>query len=291
VTYVGGKETYERLNTSNTNYTKDTVVPKGIRSFGEFGGLMRSVLGHEADAQLEWKAYAELDGQRVHVFEFKVTHENSMYKLTQESPFRTHKPAYSGQILAEIGTMHVRRINLRTAGISEKFPFQEATHEIDYSFQRLGGDSFLLPSKSLMQTRVGKRTIVRSEMEFSNYRKWASDSKIRFDVADPPQSLTASVLCEPTPRPPAVATPIGRTLLASHRRRALRQRIQAHGVAPFVHVRRIRDRHPNRIASRRSARGPRSSESCLQALRSLSTEPPLKARPRDGVLRDQPGFG
>jgi len=78
-----------------------------------------------------------------------------------------------------------RRITLLTSEIPEKFPFQEASHEIDYEFQRIAGVSFLLPGKSIMQTRIGKRRVVRSEMTFSNYRKWATDSKIRFEDVPP----------------------------------------------------------------------------------------------------------
>ena len=141
---------------------------------------MRSVLSGEAGAVVEWKGYAELDGQRMNVFEYRVPQEKSMYRLTQEVPFRVYKPAYSGQILAELETMNIRRIKIQTAAIPDKFSFQEATREIDYSFQRLGGVSYLLPLRSTMQTRIGKRTIVRSDMQFSNYRKWASESKLRF---------------------------------------------------------------------------------------------------------------
>lgn len=177
VTYVNGKESYDLLAGATS---KSSTTSRGVRSFGEFGGMMRSVLSEQAKATLRWKGIAERDGSRMHVFEYRVPHETSMYRLTQEDPYRVFKPSYSGEIYAEEDTLHVRRITLQTSEIPEKFPFQEATHEIDYEFQRIAGVSYLLPARSVMQTRIGKRRVVRSEMQFSNYRKWSTESTIRF---------------------------------------------------------------------------------------------------------------
>lgn len=175
LTYANGRESYDMLAGA-----RPAALSRGVRSFGEFGGMMRSVLSDQARADLRWKGITEHDGTRMHVFEYRVPHETSMYRLTQEDPYRVFKPSYSGEIFAEEDTLHVRRITLQTSEIPEKFPFQEATHEIDYEFQRIAGVSYLLPSHSVMQTRIGKRRVVRSEMQFSNYRKWSTESTIRF---------------------------------------------------------------------------------------------------------------
>jgi hypothetical protein len=186
VTYVNGRESYDLL--AGAAPGKSSATSRGVRSFGEFGGMMRSVLSEQAKAEIRWKGIAERDGARMHVFEYRVPHETSMYRLTQEDPYRVFKPSYSGEVFAEEETLHVRRITLQTSEIPEKFPFQEATHEIDYEFQRIAGVSYLLPSHSVMQTRIGKRRVVRSEMQFSNYRKWSTESTIRFGgTAEQPQ--------------------------------------------------------------------------------------------------------
>ncbi len=187
VTYVNGRESYDLL--AGATQATSSATSRGVRSFGEFGGMMRSVLSEQAKATLRWKGIVERDGARMHVFEYRVPHETSMYRLTQEDPYRVFKPSYTGEIFAEEETLHVRRITLQTSEIPGKFPFQEATHEIEYDFQRIAGVSYLLPSRSVMQTRIGKRRVVRSEMQFSNYRKWATESTIRFAGASeqPPQ--------------------------------------------------------------------------------------------------------
>lgn len=187
VTYVNGRESYDLL--AGATQATSSATSRGGRSFGEFGGMMRSVLSEQAKATLRWKGIVERDGARMHVFEYRVPHETSMYRLTQEDPYRVFKPSYSGEIFAEEETLHVRRITLQTSEIPGKFPFQEATHEIEYDFQRIAGVSYLLPSRSVMQTRIGKRRVVRSKMQFSNYRKWATESTIRFAGASeqPPQ--------------------------------------------------------------------------------------------------------
>ncbi len=185
ITYANGKESYDRLVQSN-GYNKASETSRGVRSFGEFGGMMRAMMSEQSKSTIRWKGYGQWNGQPMHVFEYRVPQASSLYRLAQEDPYRVFKPSYSGEILAEEDTLHVRRITLTTSEIPEKFPFQQATHEIDYEFQRIGGVSFLLPSHSVMQTRIGKRKVVRSDMQFSNYRKWSSDSYIKFNLGTKP---------------------------------------------------------------------------------------------------------
>jgi len=179
VTYYNGKESYELLY-EGTSFPADRPSFKGIRSFGEFGGLMQIVLGRKANAAMEWKGVVEIEGRKMHRFAYHVAQPNSGYTLTRNTPYQLYLPAYDGEVFAEEDSMLIRRITLRTSEIPESFPFQEATHEVDYDFQLLGGASHVLPVRAVMQTCVGKRQLARSEITFSHYRKWSGESKIQF---------------------------------------------------------------------------------------------------------------
>ncbi|MCX6613396.1 MAG: VWA domain-containing protein [Acidobacteria bacterium] len=181
VTYYNGKESYEDLS-------PEREATKSIRSFGEFGGMMRIVVGSKVNPAMEWRGYVEIDGRRLHRIGYSISKANSGYRMTRENPFEQYMPAYEGELFVEVDSLLIRRITLRTQAIPERFSFQDATHEIDYDFTRIGGQSYLLPVKSVMQTRVGKRKLVRSEINFSNYRKWSSDTKIQFDTQGEPAS-------------------------------------------------------------------------------------------------------
>ena len=184
VTYYNGKESYQDLIADGI-FPADRPTVKAIRSFGEFGGMMRIVVGPKADPRMEWLGFVEIDGMRLHRIGYRVEQKNSGYRMTREQPFEQYASAFEGELFVEAETLSIRRITLHTQGIPERFPFQDAAHEIDYDYTRIGGQSYLLPVKSVMQTRFGKRKLARSEMTFSGYRKWASESRIQFDTGAP----------------------------------------------------------------------------------------------------------
>ena len=183
VTYYNGKESYDVLY-EGTSYASDRPSAKGVRSFGEFGGLMQIVLGKKVHSQLVWKGLVEMEGRQLHHFTYRVEQSHSGYVLTKENPYQMFQPAYVGDLYAEVETLDIRRITLKTEEIPERFPFQEATHEVDYDFQLIAGVPHLLPVRAVMQTRVGKRKLARSEISFSHYRRWSSDAKVTFNAEE-----------------------------------------------------------------------------------------------------------
>jgi VWFA-related protein len=155
--------------------------PNVVTSNGEFGGLVRAIFDEDAKAKIRWKSFAMLNDERVHLLEYSVERPTSKFKLHWPQTGEVDFPAYRGFVFLEEDSLRLVRLTLETVGVREKFPLQQVTHEVDYSMIKLSGVEFLLPHKAIMQTRVGKRRLSRSEITFRDYAKWGSESKIVFD--------------------------------------------------------------------------------------------------------------
>jgi VWFA-related protein len=184
LSYVEGRENYDAVKSRADDTEKART--QGVSSRGELGGLFEAVLGAAAKASIRWKAWADLNGERVHVFDYRVERENSKYALTwsgrwQGRSYWRTDPAYEGQIFVDPETLHIRRITLQTGEVPANFPIQQSTHAIDYDWQRIGEADYLMPVHAVVETRVGQRRLVRNEIRFHDYRKWAATSAVSFE--------------------------------------------------------------------------------------------------------------
>ena len=91
------------------------------------------------------------------------------------------KPAFDGSIWIDQETHRVLRIEQRTSGMPNDFPTSKAESTVEYAFVKIEQKTYLLPSKSdNLGCARGSGACTRNSIEFRNYRKFTTESQIKF---------------------------------------------------------------------------------------------------------------
>ena len=111
------------------------------------------------------------------VFDVDVPAERSNFILTFN--MRQEVAAFHGRVFIDEDSGLVRRIVMQGAGLPKDFGLQSPTFSLEYGMVRIGSEDHLLPLRSVLQVRQGKK-VVRNETQFHNYRRFGADSEIKF---------------------------------------------------------------------------------------------------------------
>jgi VWFA-related protein len=149
----------------------------GALSEGEFGGVLKTVFDPKAHAEFQWKESAEVNGQPVQVFEYKVEKANSKYGVVGTNG-REIFPAFRGRVMIDASTHGVRRITL----VADDMPVEFTTHYssllVDYDYVAINQRDYLLPVAAEMRIVTGKHANSLNTIEFRDYRKFGSQARI-----------------------------------------------------------------------------------------------------------------
>jgi hypothetical protein len=195
LTYFENKEEKKVMMINGKYQDIDYDKLGGATSTGEFGSLLKEVFEPASNAKFAWERWATLRGRRMYVFSYRVPRAYSQWKLRYERVLED-TPGYRGLIYIDRDTGQVMRITLEAEDIPPSFPIQAATTKLDYDYQDISGNTFLLPLRSEMRMRSGK-TLVKNEVEFRMYRKFGADATITFDA--PIDALPTDLLEEKPP--------------------------------------------------------------------------------------------
>jgi hypothetical protein len=125
----------------------------------------------------------------MYVFNFKVNQAFSRYQIKDGESHLDVIAGYHGLVYADAETKSVMRILLQADSIPPEFPIQRASLDLNYDLARIGDRDFLLPLNSELRFSRGKY-LRWNETEFRLYRKFGTESNIKFD-AEPPDPVTA----------------------------------------------------------------------------------------------------
>jgi len=168
VAYSGGRERMRTISV-NGKPAKPGASPSGFNSSGEFGSSMTYIFAPDSHAQLEFHPPDE--------FEFHVARINSVFTIRSaglSSPVGFH------------GTLTVRqdgailKLHLETEAAPE-LSMGEATQEVEFADTTISGQHFMLASRAMALIRA-KKTLLRREMTFRDYRKYEADSTLNFSI-------------------------------------------------------------------------------------------------------------
>lgn len=190
LTYFQNKEEKKVIMVNNTYKDIDYEKLGGAISTGEFGSLLREVFEPHSHAQFTWSRWTTLRSKRNYVFAYRVSRAYSKWGLYYERSMED-KPGYQGEIFVDRETLQVMRVTMQATDITPSFPIQMASNKLDYDYEDLSGQKFLLPLRSEMRMRSGKM-LIKNEVEFRMYRKFGADANITFDTnldALPPDKL------------------------------------------------------------------------------------------------------
>lgn len=226
VSYNEGEERYKVYSVNGKIVDTDMggVGGGGARSTGEFAGLMRSIFEPRSEADFGWDHWATLRGRRMAVFNYFIDSGHSSYTISTGGEGEADQriiTAYKGLVYADANTGEIDRIKFIAVDIPRSFPVQEATEILDYDLTDISGQQFVLPMRALLLMKAGRQSD-KNEIEFRDYRKFGTDSIIKYDMdhidssAAPPPPLDPSKIDEqpatassapgqPTPTQPAKA--------------------------------------------------------------------------------------
>ena len=181
LSYFEKRESYKVVLLNGVFVNKDYEKVGGAKAFGEFGSMMRQIFQPATQARFEWDHWGFLRGKRVMAFKFHVRLDRSRFQLAVEESKQRVISAYHGLVEVEPDTHAVIRIAQEAENIPADFPMRESGNVLDYDYQKLSGQTFLLPLKSevIMKTAASAS---RLEEEFRLYRKYSADSDITFDA-------------------------------------------------------------------------------------------------------------
>ena len=204
LSYFEKKEHYVVVLMNNAIVNQDYEKVGGSKSFGEFGSMMREIFEPSTEARFAWDHWGQLRGKRVMAFQYHVRLDRSKYQLAVDEGKLRIVTAYHGLVEVEPDTHAVVRITADAENIPPDFPLKETTDVLDYDYQELSGQTFLLPMKStvVMKSMDG---ISRLEQEFRLYRKYSADST--FKPEEDPVAPLPDDKTKETKEPAAPATP------------------------------------------------------------------------------------
>ncbi|SPE31818.1 conserved exported hypothetical protein [Candidatus Sulfopaludibacter sp. SbA3] len=180
LTYFEQKEEYQlRMRNNSVVVNQDVKSAGGAQAFGDFGSMMRGVFEPATQAAFEWDSWRTLHSERVMAFKYRVAVERSRWHIISD-PDHDIIAGYHGWFDVDPATHAVMRIALVADSIPPDFPVRSASDTLDYSYQDLSGETFLLPSNAEIDMSMGNR-MTRNHKEFKIYRKYSADAVITYD--------------------------------------------------------------------------------------------------------------
>ena len=188
VAYVAGRDHFRVTRVNDKPFSGPLEQLGRDYAWGEFGGLMLEIMDPRRDAAFQWDRWEMLHGRRMAVFHYAVDLAHSHYSLRVPVADRpgakkeswTFPAAHHGFIYVDPQTGVIERSILYADGLDCASPLSAAGDVLDYGAIRIGGASFQLPTRAVAYGRA-QRTETREEIEYRDYRKFESNSTIKFD--------------------------------------------------------------------------------------------------------------
>jgi hypothetical protein len=182
VTYAQQKETYKLLQRNGHSTSQSYESVAGAISAGEFGSTLRWIFDPSSQTEFRWKGAS--GSPRRAVFEYRVSPENSRYKLV--SGISEIVAGYHGAVEIDPETAHVLHVAM-IADLPTNFPIRKSGAAVDYGAVRLDGADYLLPIHAQVDAadvphgEMGPQphiTDYRNFIDFRAYRKFTVDSRL-----------------------------------------------------------------------------------------------------------------
>lgn len=194
LSYSDTQESYKVVSVNNTPTTKSHWELGGTTSAGEFGSDMAVLFDPNTRTEFKWDSWTTWGGRRTHRIAYTVLQSDSSWNIEFEKTQRTIA-AYKGLIYVDRDLNMIMRITRESVGLAPDFPIQNVKQDTRYGFQKIGEreQEFLVPQESVITSKTG-RYMVKNETRFVLYRKFGTESVIKFDTAD-------DAAAEPPPAP------------------------------------------------------------------------------------------
>ncbi|MEO8096505.1 MAG: hypothetical protein ABI811_02305 [Acidobacteriota bacterium] len=179
--YKDGAEQYSDIKVGRDKTNKPMEEIDGLRSTGEFGGILAEILDLDTAADFARPTTDQLRNRRAWRYKFEVTRERSRWRIL--SPSQHYYTGYGGTIWIDFETSRVLRLEMQARSLPSGFPFDTVEMTVDYDFIRLdSAKQFLLPTEAEALNCIRNTSVcMRNATSFRNYVKFAADSDIKFE--------------------------------------------------------------------------------------------------------------
>jgi hypothetical protein len=177
--YFDGKEHYSKIK---VNGVEVSTPPErsGSWSMGEFSTTLEDLLSPSTDAQFRRRGDDRVAGRAAVVFNFTVAASSSHWRVIGPDG-KAFSPSYEGAMWVDRDTRRVLRIEQRTQAFPADHPLARMEATLEYGVAQVDGHNYLLPASSeIMSCSRGSGTCTRNSIAFQNYRKFSTDSTIKY---------------------------------------------------------------------------------------------------------------
>ena len=148
VSYLDGREVVEQ----ETNVQKDATAQRGLRTWGEFGPILSTVLLDAAQNKLAWLRWEHAGANTLAVFSYSVPKERSHFEINYCCSADAtgasrifHTPAsYKGEMAVDQETGAIYRLEIE-AEFKAGDPIDKAEIAVEYSPVDIGGKTYVCP--------------------------------------------------------------------------------------------------------------------------------------------------
>lgn len=172
---------YMHNDTAVVNKTSDSLG--GARSTGEWASLLSELFEPSTDTAFHWVAWKTMRGKLVHEYQYSVTKENSRETVAHGDKEKI-VTGFHGSVFIQNGTSAVLRVTV-IPDIPPAFPVQDVNQIVDYDYQTIGSQTFLLPYTSTVTMRDGQLAS-KNDIRWQKYQKYSADTTLTFDDSDTP---------------------------------------------------------------------------------------------------------
>jgi hypothetical protein len=176
--YIGGREdrTLEFVNGRPVG-NLGQIWHRPLITEGEFGMLMERVFGSIPDTGFSWSGWQLSGNTWLATFDYEIDKQHSTLSLTLGDLAKAVVP-YHGSIYAD-PTGAVWRITSNPSDIPSELRTKSISTTIDYKSVVIGAQSYVLPAQATV-TLVTPSHNIRNEIEFTNFRKFETESRITY---------------------------------------------------------------------------------------------------------------
>jgi hypothetical protein len=186
LTFFEQKEDYQVVLINNRYVDTSLDRLGGATSTGEFGSMLKEVFDPASRTQFAWLRWATLRGKRMHVYQYRVAQANSKWSIVWEKSARV-VPGYRGEIFVDRETLAIMRLTLEAEDIPFSFPIQQARTVLDYDWQEIAGQQYVVPLRASITMRASK-LLSRNDVEFRAYKRFGAEAKITLTPDPLPES-------------------------------------------------------------------------------------------------------
>ena len=186
LTYFDHKENYELLQHNDTALIGKTwETLGGSISRGEWATLLGDIFTPSTNTGFHWVRWGTLRGHLTDVYEYTVEQQYSQETIGYGDPPNNQKitAGFHGLLYVQNSPANVVLRLTVIPDIPPSFPVQDVDQTVDYDYQDIGTERFLLPLHSQVKMRNGHIASM-NEIEWRQYRKYSADTSITFDTTD-----------------------------------------------------------------------------------------------------------